>query len=48
VYEQPKTFQVLPATSPVDPQVTIEIDTVAAAVSGTDEDELVISVDISG
>lgn len=48
VYEQPKTFEVLPATSAVDPKVTIEIDAVSAAVSGTDEDELVLSVDISG
>jgi len=47
VYDRPKTLEILPAMGPVDPAVFIEIDTVTAAVFGTDEDELVLSIDIS-
>jgi len=48
IYQQPQTFQVLPASGPVDPQVHIQIDTVDAVVAhnGT-EDELMLTADIS-
>jgi hypothetical protein len=47
IYRQPKIFSVLPATLPLDPAVKINLDAITASVSGTDEDELVIAVDIS-
>ena len=47
VYNQPKHFQVLPAAGAIDPAVFIELDTVQASVQSTDEDELVLGVDIS-
>ena len=48
LYKQPKLFEVLPASSPVDPKVDFNIDTIAAFVAhnGT-EDELVLTADIS-
>ncbi len=48
IYEQPKQFEVLPASGPVDPKVDIVIDLIAANVAhnGT-EDELVLTADIS-
>jgi hypothetical protein len=46
LYDQPANFTVLPA-GPLDPAVTIHLGNVAAAVSGTDEDELVLSIDVS-
>lgn len=48
LYEQPKLFPILPNESPVDPQVDINIDMVAAMVAhnGT-EDELVLTADVS-
>lgn len=46
VYQQPQMFQVLPAAAP-DGAVFVRLDSVTAAVVGTDEDELVLSVDIS-
>jgi hypothetical protein len=48
IYGQPKIFPILPAESPVDPQVDITIDLIAASVvhNGT-EDELVLIADIS-
>jgi hypothetical protein len=48
LYQQPQRFVVLPAAGPVDPQVTIRLDQVTAAVAhnGT-EDELVLGVDVS-
>jgi len=47
VYKQPKLFQVLPAAGPVDPAVNINLDAITASVVRTDEDELVVGVDIS-
>ncbi len=47
IYKQHRVFNVLPASSPVDPAVNINLDAIAASVSTTDEDELVLSVDIS-
>ena len=47
VYRQPQVFQVLPPAPP-DAAVMITLDSVAASVVSTDEDELVIAVDISG
>lgn len=46
VYQQPQIFQVLPAAPP-DGSVSVRLDSVTAAVVSTDEDELVLSVDIS-
>lgn len=48
IYQQPQRFVVLPAAGPVDPQVTIRLDQVTAAIAhnGT-EDELVLGVDVS-
>jgi hypothetical protein len=48
IYEQPQSFEILPAESAVDPRVDIVIDQLNAAVvhSGT-EDELVLTADIS-
>jgi hypothetical protein len=47
VYDQPKHFKVLPASGPNDPDVFIELDSVSADVQHSNEDELVLSVDIS-
>ena len=47
VYRQPQVFEVLSASLPLDPAVNINLDNVAASVVATDEDELVLSVDIS-
>lgn len=47
IYEQPKHFQVLPAAGPNDPAVFITLDAVSAEVRSSDEDELVLGVDIS-
>ena len=46
VYKQPKLFQVLPPALP-DPAVNVNLDTITAVVASSNEDELVISVDIS-
>ena len=48
LYEQPRLFEVLPASSPIDPQVNINIDAITAFIAhnGT-EDELVLTADIS-
>lgn len=46
IYSQPQIFQVLPA-SPPDGAVNIKLDLITAAVVSSDEDELVISADIS-
>ena len=46
IYKQPKLFQVLPPALP-DPAVNINLDAITAVVASSDEDELVISVDIS-
>jgi hypothetical protein len=47
IYNQPQLFEVLPAESAIDPQVTITIDAIAAEVQSSDEDELVLLADIS-
>jgi len=48
LYEQSQVFEVLPATSPVDPKVDIVIDVVKAEVQHNGlEDELVLTADIS-
>lgn len=47
IYQQPQHFQVLPAAGPNDPAVFITLDDVTAAVQSSDEDELVLGVDIS-
>lgn len=47
LYSQPRIFQVLPASSPIDPAVKIRIDELRALVQRTNEDELVIDASIS-
>jgi hypothetical protein len=48
IYEQPKLFPILPAERPVDPQVDMTIDLIAAAVAPNGaEDELVLTADVS-
>lgn len=47
VYQQDKHFKVLPSSGPLDPDVFIELDAVSAQIQHSDEDELVLSVDIS-
>jgi hypothetical protein len=47
IYRQPRIFNVLPASGALDPAVNIRLDRIAASVSHTDEDELLIEVDIS-
>jgi hypothetical protein len=47
IYEQPQHFQVLPAAGPTDPAVFVTLDTVRADVTSTDEDEIVLGIDIS-
>ncbi|MBI2305048.1 MAG: hypothetical protein HYU86_09945 [Chloroflexi bacterium] len=47
IYKQPKVFEVLPAALPLDPAVKVTLDSVTAAVVASDEDELVLTADIS-
>jgi hypothetical protein len=47
IYNQPRLFPVLPASGALDPAVNVNLDAITAAVQSTDEDELVIGVDIS-
>lgn len=47
IYRQPRVFNVLGASLPLDPAVNINLDAIAASVSSTDEDELLVTVDIS-
>ncbi|WP_140634410.1 hypothetical protein [Methylibium rhizosphaerae] len=47
IHEVPQVFEVLPIEGPVDPRVTVTIDAIAAEVRTSDEDELVITADIS-
>lgn len=47
IYKQPKLFTVLPFSPPFDAAVRINLDAIAASVSRTDEDELLITADIS-
>jgi hypothetical protein len=47
IYKQPRVFNVLPASLPLDPAVNINLNSIAASVSHTNEDELLIAVEIS-
>lgn len=47
IYTQPRLFPVLPAAGVLDPAVNVNLDAITATVERTDEDELVIGVDIS-
>lgn len=47
IYTQPRIFNVLPASLPLDPAVNINLDLITASVSSTDEDELILTADIS-
>ncbi|NCT85113.1 MAG: hypothetical protein GXC94_18345 [Comamonadaceae bacterium] len=47
IYNQPQHFQVLPAAGPNDPAVFVTLDNVTAVIQSSDEDELVLGVDIS-
>lgn len=48
IYDQPEWFEVLPATSAIDPAVSVHIDAIGAEVQhNAPEDELVLSADIS-
>ena len=47
IYQQPVTFQALAAAGPTDPAVFVSIDDVRAEITSTNEDELVLTVDIS-
>ena len=47
IYRQPRTFNVLPASLPLDPAVNINLDLISASVVRSNEDELLIAVDIS-
>lgn len=47
IYEQPVTFEVLPADGPNDPAVFITLDDVTAAITSDTEDELVLGVDFT-
>lgn len=42
LYSQPRLFLAVSASSPIDPDVKIKLDELAASVVGTNEDELVI------
>lgn len=47
LYSQPVNFQALAAAGPTDPAVFVTIDDVRAEITSTDEDELVLTIDIS-
>lgn len=47
VYNQPQVLQVLSASPPLDAAVNINLDLITAAVVGSDEDELVLTAEIS-
>lgn len=47
IYDQPVIFEALSATSAIDPAVFINIDDVKAFIISTNEDELVLTIDIS-
>jgi hypothetical protein len=47
IYRHNRIFEVLAASGPLDPAVAVVIDSLAAAVQSTDEDELVVTADIS-
>ena len=47
VYRQPRVQEVLPAAGAIDPAVAIRIDSLGAAVESSDEDELILTANIS-
>jgi len=48
IYKQPKIFQILPNSPPIDPAVSISLDLIqAAVVASTPQNELVLSANIS-
>lgn len=47
IYKQDQLFEVLPASSAVDPAVHVTIDAIKAIVEKSDEDELILTADIS-
>lgn len=47
VYKQPQLFNILPAAGAFDPAVNVNLDAVNAEVMSSDENELVLTVDIS-
>jgi hypothetical protein len=47
IYRHNRLFEVLPAAGPLDPAVKVMIDSLAAIIQSTDEDELVVTADIS-
>jgi hypothetical protein len=47
IYEQAKNFEAIPAAGATDPAVFVTIDDVRADITSTDEDELVLAIDIS-
>lgn len=47
LYKQPQLFNVLPAGGALDPAVNITLDLIEAEIMGSDEDELVISANVS-
>ena len=47
LYKQPRIFNVAQANLPLDPAVNINLNSIAASVSHTNEDELLIAVEIS-
>lgn len=47
IYQQPKVFEVLPNSPPIDPAVHINLDLIAASVQASDKNELVLTANIS-
>jgi len=47
IYQHSKTFAVLPAGGPIDPEVDIQITALGATVQASDKNELVIRADIA-
>lgn len=47
VYKQPKLFEVLPASLPLDPAVDVNLDVITAAVIASDKTELALTANIS-
>lgn len=47
IHSVAQVFEVLPVEGPVDPRVTVKIDALAAEVRTSNEDELVLTADIS-
>ena len=47
IYEQAKNFKAIPAAGATEPDVFVTIDDVRAEITSTDEDELVLTIDIS-